>query len=140
MTRLVAVTLLAFITLLCGASCANADSVSIDALTTSGQSDMVAGVPRIWTVSGVALVPTKLWIKSRSPGGQPCAPTAATDTGEWYGDWYGRRGWTRVNGTFAVPDAYVWDSPGTYMFCYWLADESTDIVDAITQTIVVRRP
>ncbi len=125
---------------------ARADSVTINAYTTAGQPDAVSGVARVWSISGQASRPTGLMIKFRPVGGQPCAPTAQTDTGEYldgyetgYADYrYVPR--TTVDGKFDKRSAYAWQTPGTYQFCYWLSDRSTDIVTPITQTIVIRSP
>jgi hypothetical protein len=125
---------------LVGASQALADSASISVTTTSGQSDPAAGVPRIFTLSGVASVPEHIYVKSRAPGGAPCAPTAESDTGsrfESYGGWgYG----DEVNGNFNIQKVFTWEPPGTEVFCIWLAGSDKTITAPITQAITFRAP
>lgn len=132
--------LLALIAMLVCAGTVLADSASISVTTTAGQSDPAAGVPRIFTLSGVASVPEHVYVKARAPGGAPCAPTADSDTGstiEQYGDWgYGEE----VNGDFSFQKVFTWESPGTEVFCIWLASSGSTITTPITQTITFRAP
>src|ERR1039457_921107 len=132
--------LFALIAVLMWSGMALADSASISVTTTSGQSDPAAGVPRIFTLSGVASVPEHVYVKSRAPGGAPCAPTADSDTGsgiERYGDWgYGEE----VNGDFSFQKVFTWEPPGTEVFCIWLASSGSTITTPITQTITFRAP
>jgi hypothetical protein len=132
--------LFALVAVLMWSGTALADSASVSVTTTSGQSDPTAGVPRIFTVSGVASVPEYVYVKSRAPGGAPCAPTADSDTGstiEEYGDWgYGEE----VNGDFSFQKVFTWEPPGTEVFCIWLASSGSAITTPITQTITFRVP
>src|SRR5689334_3285888 len=62
---------------------ARADSVTLAVLTTSGQSDPVGYVSRIFSVSGTSSTPKRVYVKSRASGGAPCAPTPSQDTGTY---------------------------------------------------------
>ncbi len=135
----VLVSLLALVAVLVYAGSAFADSASISVTTTSGQSDPAAGVPRIFTVSGVASVPERVFVKWRAPGGAPCAPTAQSDTGSTieYFDWaYGEE----VNGDFSFQKVFTWEQTGPQVFCIWLASNDSTIATPITQVITFRAP
>lgn len=122
---------------------AHADSATIKVLTTDGRVDPVAGVSRIWSISGQATNRVGLMVKYRPVGGQQCAPTAETDSGRWLRWWYlsGGDANKKVEGVFDSRDAFVWeDEPGTFQFCIWLADRPSTIVTPITQVITIRRP
>ena len=115
---------------------AHADSATISILTTTGASDPVAGVPRIFAISGVATVPKRLYVKYRAPGGAACAPTASSDSGR-YVSFIGNS----VNGAFRLQDVVEWSEPGEVVFCIWLSTgDSTTIATPITQTIAFRGP
>lgn len=126
---------------LLGAGQALADSASISVTTTGGQSDPVAKVPRIFSISGVASIPEHVYVKSRAPGGAPCAPTAISDSGSTFEGGYFSWGWDEnVNGTFNLQRVLTWSSPGTEVFCIWLAASQEAITTPITQTITFRAP
>ena len=132
------------------AGTARADSVSIDALTTSGQSDLVAGVPRIFHVSGTTADPEGLFIKYRPLGGPPCEATANADRGTWYREYYDVDshgpnesyvpGEVWVDGAFDRRDVFTWNQAGTFVFCIYIAKGGGDITSAITQTLTFRKP
>ena len=140
MRRLVLATVMATLVL---AGEARADSVTLNAYTTTGQSDMVAGVARIWSVSGVATNPIGLLIKFR-PSADSRARRAPRPT--------------PANGSAVTPGTapracasraivrspfrmVLGESPGTYQLCYWFADRAEHRSrPPITQTIIVRRP
>ena len=113
-----------------------ADSASLRVTTTGGQSDPAADVARVFSVSGNVASPTRLYVTHRPTGGAACAPSAATDTGDadfWYGD--------DVEGDFSLSEAYTWrDGPGSFQFCIWLADGSSEVVTPITQVVTFRSP
>lgn len=118
-----------------------ADSASISVTTTSGTSDPAAGVPRTYTLSGNTGSPKRYYVKYRATGGAPCAPSAYSDSGRSTGadyptDWYG----TPVNGDFSSSYAFTWRTPGTYLFCIWLATSDSQVVTPISQTIAFRSP
>jgi hypothetical protein len=133
--------------LLALAGSAFADSATISVTDTNGHSDPVAGVPRTYTVSGTTSSPKNIYVKIRNPGPTPCAPTAGTDSGEYWDD-YGRysddtsssdRG-NGANGAFSFSDVFATDLEGSYLFCIWVADSPTQSVTAIAQTITFRSP
>jgi hypothetical protein len=138
----VLLSLFVLVAVLTCAGSAFADSASISVTTTSGQSDPAAGVPRIFTLSGVASVPEHVYVKSRAPGGAPCAPTAESDTGlpteGYYGDYWGYG--EEVNGDFSFQKVFTWGSSGTEVFCIWLAGGEKTITSPITQAITFRAP
>ncbi len=119
-----------------------ADSASITVTNTAGQSDPAAEMPRVFTVSGDASAPERIFIKYRNPGGAPCASTAATDTGQWFEGYYEEYGdATEVNGAFSFSRAGTWNEKGTFVFCIWIAPNDHTIVPTpITQTITFRSP
>ncbi len=120
--------------LLCGA--ANADTASLTVTNTAGQIDPAADLPRVFTVSGDAAIPERLYIKDRAPGGAPCAPSADSDSGNelHYWDWWG----AEVNGDFTFSYVETWPSSGTAMFCIWLEPSSEDPTTPISQLITFR--
>ena len=128
--------------LLAGATQARADSATITVTNTAGQSDPVAGVPRVFTLSGVAAVPERIFVKHRAPGGAPCAPSAETDSGSTLPSYFPEWGWdSEVNGSFSFQHVFTWDSVGSEVFCIWLAENEKTIVNTpITQTITFRAP
>ena len=130
---------LALIAVLVCSGTALADSASLSVTTTSGQSDPAAGVPRIFTLSGVASVPEHIFVKWRAPGGAPCAPTAESDTGSSFDD-YGWGYGEEVNGDFSFQKVFTWEPAGTEVFCIWLASNERTITTPITQTITFRAP
>lgn len=132
---------LALVALLLFAAPAFAESATISVTNTSGQSDPAAYLPRVFTVSGTSSVEDGLYIKYRAPGGAPCAPTAASDSGQWFDGYepYGGRG--DVNGSFSESDTLTWQKPGSWTFCIWLVHgDSETIATPITQTIDFRSP
>jgi hypothetical protein len=135
-TRRIAVANLAAVVALLGtAGAARADQAAISVTTAAGQSDAVAYIPRIVTVSGTASTGEFLYVKHRAAGGAPCAPSAFTDSGTWVDPaFYG----VAVNGPFSVQRILTWRAPGTWTFCFWLADNETELTTPMTQTITVR--
>ena len=140
---LASVTVLAV--LLVGIGRASADSASISVTNTARESDPAADLPRVFTVSGATEAPDGIFIKYRAPGGVPCASTAATDTGKWFENYYPRFSdeegpEVSANGAFSYSHAGSWSSPGTFVFCIWIAAGSNTITTPITQTITFRSP
>jgi hypothetical protein len=132
--------------LLAFAGPALADSAFIAVNDTAGHSDPATDVPRTFVVSGTTATTKNIYIKYRNPGGAPCAPTASSDSGSWFMD-YGDDGYynsrTRgsgANGNYSFSDVSTWSTPGTYVFCIWIADNRDASVAAITQTITLRAP
>lgn len=130
---------------------AGADSASLTVTATGGQSDPVAGLPRIFTVSGTAAVPADVYVKFRAPGGAPCAPNAKEDSGSTFdsidpfnGFAYG---YDEVNGNFQMQHVFTWPAPGPEVFCIWVAHAEGEpfnteekITVPFTQTIDFRAP
>jgi hypothetical protein len=140
-SRTCAALLLALTGLLIFAGSSIADTATISVLNTAGEPDAAAFLPRVFTVSGSASLQEGLYIKHRAPGGAPCAPTADSDSGQWfdYYDPYGDRG--DVNGTFSESDTLTWETPGLSTFCIWLVHGNAEtITTPITQTIDFRSP
>lgn len=134
--------MLIFVGLLALCPQAFADSASISVTNTAGQSDPAAEMPRVFTVSGATSAPERIFIKYRNPGGAPCASTAATDTGQWFENYYEEYGEAfETNGVFSFSHAGTWRSTGTFVFCIWIAPNDDTIVPTpITQTLTFRSP
>jgi hypothetical protein len=128
--------LVATATLLVVATTASADSASMTVITTGGQPDPVAYVPRLFTVSGDTTTSKNLYVKHRAAGGAACAPSAYTDPGSSWTGFYG----LPVDGTFSFQRAVTWDSAGTWMFCFWLASDEREIASPISQAVTFRPP
>lgn len=134
--------LLAAMALLLASGGARADSATLSVLTTSGQSDPAARVPRVFAISGVASVPETIYVKHRPAGGAPCAPNASSDSGstfdtfpdDFYGDDF-------VNGAFRVQLVDTWPAAGDVLFCIWLSTgDSQTITTPISQLVTFRGP
>jgi hypothetical protein len=139
MRRFALAGLVTTIALLVSAGAALADGASISVTNAAGQSDPVAYIPRVFTVSGTASVSEHLYVKHRAAGGAPCAPTAFTDSGTWVdASFYG----LPVNGAFSLQRILTWRAPGTWMFCFWLASDEAAVPTQppMTQLITVRSP
>jgi len=119
-----------------GASGALANSAALTVTNTAGQIDPVAGVPRVFTVAGNTLSPEGVYVKYRAIGGEPCAPSAVSDTGAWLFDT--NRG--EANGDFQFQRVLTWEGAGPEMFCTWIASSSDAIASPITNTITFRAP
>lgn len=113
---------------------ARADSVTLAVLTTSGQSDPVGYVSRIFSVSGTSSTPKRVYVKSRASGGAPCAPTPSQDTGTYLMVSFD------VNGNFDRREAITWRGWGTYLFCMWITDNESTIATPVAQTVTFRPP
>jgi hypothetical protein len=120
------------------APAAFADTATISFTTAGGQSDPVAGVPRVFTVTGTAAVPERLFVRFRATGGAPCAPTAISDSGSTID---GTPTYSQaVNGSFTEQGAVTLSDSGTFLYCIWLASDSSTVTAPISQTITVRKP
>jgi len=126
----------AAIALLAGAPAALAASPSITITTTAGQSDPVAWIPRLFTVSGTAPTSERLYVKHRAAGGSPCAPSAYSDPGSNWTGFYD----LPVSGSFAFQKVVTWDTIGNWMFCFWLAPDERSIATPTAQTVTFRGP
>jgi hypothetical protein len=127
----------ALVSLLC-AGTARADTGSLSITTTDGQPDPVAYIPRVFTVSGTATGTGKhLYIKHRAAGATGCASSAFSDSGSWPdASWYG----PAVSGAFTFQKILTVRSPGTWLYCFWLATDETAPTAPIAQTITFREP
>ena len=138
--RLLVVVAVTAVVVLTAASAAMADSAQLTITDTGGHSDPVAGVPRVFTVSGTAAVSEYLFMKQRPAGGAPCGPSANTDPGStltgFYDDFWSKP----VTGAFSLPVARTWNTPGTFLFCIWLASSNTAVSTPISQVITFRSP
>lgn len=141
--RLALVGLLAMMAVLVCSGTALADSASISVTNTAGESDPAAEVPRVFKVSVETKTKENVYIKYRLPGGEPCAATADEDRGSWFENYNDNDGDTppSVEGDHIFENANTWRTPGTYVFCIWLAKGGNEVVQTpITQTIVFRSP
>jgi hypothetical protein len=128
--------LLAVAATLVTAPAAFADTATLTVTTPGGQPDPVAGVGRVFTVSGNAAVSEELFVAHRPAGGAACAPSYNSDSGEGLGSF----NWQSVNGNFSFQTAITWSSPGTELFCIWLAQSSSSVSTPISQVITFRSP
>jgi hypothetical protein len=135
MMRVAFASLLTTVALLAGAGAALADGVTINVTAANGQSDPAAYLPRVLTVSGTATGSKYLYVKHRATGGGACAPSAFTDSGTWVDPTFYS---VPVNGSFSVQRILTWRSPGTWMFCFWLASAETTVTTPITQALTFR--
>lgn len=122
---------------------AAADTATIAVTDTAGRSDPAVDVARTFTVRGNSATAKEVFVKFRNPGGAPCAPTAESDSGSYFrpeNDFYAYEYGREANGDFSFSDVHRWRSPGTFVFCIWIADSRTSSASAITQTITFRRP
>ena len=141
-SRLALVGLLAVVAVLVCSGTALADSASISVTNTAKESDPAAEVPRIFKVSVETKTKEGVYIKYRLPGGEPCAATANEDRGSWFEN-YGAYAESvpSVEGNHEFENANTWRTPGTYVFCIWLANSGNEVVQTpITQTITFRSP
>jgi hypothetical protein len=135
--RVAVASVLGTVALLIGASAAVADSATTSVTAADGRSDPVAYIPRVFTISGAASGAKHLYVKHRAAGGAACAPSAFTDSGTWVDAAFFN---VAVNGAFSIQRILTWRTPGTWMFCYWLAAGEADVTTPIAQTITVRAP
>lgn len=142
MRRFLTVAIATGAVVLASSGVALADSASISVTTTAGASDPAAGVPRTYTLSGNTASPKRYFVKYRPTGGSACAANATSDSGTaiddayptgWYGD-------ATANGDFSSSYAFSWRTPGSFLFCIWLATDSSQVVTPISQTITFRSP
>jgi hypothetical protein len=125
-----------------GSAPALADTASVSFTDAAGRSDPAAHVGRTFTVAGNTTVSKHLWIRFRAAGGAPCAPSSSSDSGSNYFDGFSGDSFNgaTVNGDFTLKKTGVWSTPGTYMFCIWLADSETTSTTPITQNVTFRAP
>jgi len=115
---------------------AMAATASVTVTTSGGLSDPAAGVPRVFTLRGIADRPGRVYVSYRGTGGADCAPTAASDSGRSIGSFYG----ASVDGTFSFSETRTWSPPGAFAFCIWIARSESSIAVPIAQTMVFRPP
>jgi hypothetical protein len=127
--------IVAAIALLAGSPTALAASPSITVTTTAGQSDPVAWIPRLFTVSGSAPTSERLYVKHRADGA-PCAPSAYSDAGSAWTGFYD----LPVSGAFSFLKVITWDAFGNWTFCFWLAPDEESIATSTAQTVAFRAP
>lgn len=132
---LVAAVALAVVVLALAGASARADTAALTVTTTAGASDPAAGVPRIFTLTGVSSLPGAVYVAYRAPGGAPCAPSASSDSGQGISPWD-----RSVNGAFRFQSVVTWQAPGDVMFCIWIARSSSAIATPITQVVTFRAP
>jgi hypothetical protein len=128
------VALMGLFGMLCITPAAFADSASLTITNTAGEPDAVAGLPRVFTLSGSTAAPEHVFIKSRAIGGAPCAPSADSDTGGVVetNDESPLANGTEVNGAFSLKRVYTWEPPGAELFCIWIAGSGSSIVTPIS--------
>jgi PASTA domain-containing protein len=110
------------------------NGVSIQVLDAAGVEDPVEDLGRSFVFGGHADTETNLWVKYRPAGGAPCAPSASSDSGDYFDYWFS------VNGDFSVSEARVWDTSGNFIFCMWLANSSSDVTPPYSRVISFRIP
>jgi len=132
--------LAALVGVLAVSAVAHADTANIVvSQNAGGASDAAAGLPRVFTLSGVSSAAARVYVKSRAVGGAPCAATAYGDSGNdlGAGSFYG----SAVNGAFTIQEPITWRYGGSaFMFCIWIASSSDSITTPIAVTITFRVP
>jgi hypothetical protein len=121
---------------LAGATAAAASNAGVAVTNSAGLSDPAAGVPRVFTISGKADRPGRVYVAYRAPGGGGCAPSASSDSGQRVGSYYG----ASVDRSFSFSETRTWSSAGTFVFCIWVASSETAITVPMTQTLTFRSP
>ncbi len=129
--------------LLAAAGPALADTATLTITNSAGQSDPAADLPRVFTVAGTAgTAGEHAYVKYRSTGGAPCAPSADTDPGTILdgiqGPFY--NGSPTDNGAFTESDIVTWPQPQTLQFCIWVATSTSTATTPFTQDITFRAP
>ena len=131
---LLAVALVAFAGL---AAPALADTASLTVTDAAGRPDPVAEVGRTFTLTGNTPSANKyVYVKYRPTGGAACTTSAYTDAGYELSAFYAR--YLGAGGNFQFVNTQTWSTPGTFMFCIWVADSSSATATPITQTITFR--
>ncbi len=119
---------------LAGAPAAPASTAAITVTNSTGLSDPAAEVPRVFTLSGRSDGPGRVYVAFRGPGGGGCAPSASSDSGQRVGSYYG----SSVNRSFSLSETRTWSTPGTFVFCIWIASSESAITVPISQTLTFR--
>lgn len=125
-----------------GAATASADSVSVSFTDAAGVPDPAVGIGRTMTIKGNVSTPTRLYTKVRPAGGAPCAPSATSDSASevYYGSFNGGDAYgPTVQGNFTITKTGVWNTPGDFQYCFWLASNPSQAVTPITQLVSFRR-
>jgi hypothetical protein len=138
-TRTMRIALASAVWIVAGLACASAAPASnagIAVTNSAGLSDPAADVPRVFTISGKADRPGKVYVAYRAPGGGGCAPSAGSDSGQRVGSYYG----ASVNRSFSLSETRTWSSAGTFVFCIWIASSESAITVPMTQTLTFRSP
>ncbi len=125
------------------AGSALADTATLTVTNSAGQSDPAAVLPRVFTVAGTAgTAGEHAYVKYRSTGGAPCAPSADTDPGiildGIQGPFYD--GSPSDNGAFTETDVISWPQPQTLQFCIWVATSTSTATTPFMQDITFRAP
>jgi hypothetical protein len=118
------------------ATAAAASTAGIAVTNSAGLSDPAAGVPRVFTISGKADRPGRMYVAYRAPGGGGCAPSASSDSGQRVGSYYG----ASIDRSFRFSETRTWPSAGTFVFCIWIARSESAITVPMTQTLTFRPP
>lgn len=134
--RLILVSLLALALAAAVAGTASAESVNLTVLDASGVNDPAQDLGRVFTFTGNASGSSQLYlfVKHRNPGGAPCAPTYALDSGD------GDIGATSVSGSFAIQRTLTWDAAGPVLYCMWISYDSSEPTTPFSQVITFREP
>jgi hypothetical protein len=121
------------------AGTALADTASLAVTDAGGHADPVADIGRTFTLTGNTPSANKyVFVKYRATGGAACTTSASTDAGQQLSGFYERS--LGAGGNFQFINTLTWSTPGTFMFCVWIADSSNATATPITQTITFRSP
>ena len=114
-----------------------ADTASLTVTDAAGHSDSVADVGRTFTLTGNTPSANKyVFVKYRAIGGAACTTSDGTDAGQELSGLTGRS--LGAGGNFQFVNTQTWQTPGTFMFCIWIADSYAATATPITQTITFR--
>jgi hypothetical protein len=114
-----------------------ADTASLTVTDAGGHADPVADVGRTFTLTGNTPSANKyVFVKYRAVGGAACTTSDGTDAGRELSGLTGRS--LGAGGNFQFASTQTWQTPGTFMFCIWIADNYAATATPITQTITFR--
>ena len=102
----------------------------------AGLSDPAADVPRVFTISGKADRPGRVYVAYRAPGGGGCAAVGEQRLRAAH------RLVLRSQRQQVVhfAETRTWSSAGTFVFCIWIASSESAITVPMTQTLTFRPP
>ena len=114
---------------------AAAESASLAVLDASGKVDPVQDIGRAFDFTVVSSSDTYFYATYRPSGGPACAPTAYSDSGDSIA-------WDESveSGSQHLSQTHIFGSYGSFLFCMWLGDWSSESHLVGSQTVTFRQP